>query len=323
MTDVSVIVAAWQAADTLEAAVASALAQDGVAVEVLVVDDASTDGTGAVAAALAARHPAVTALHLEANAGPSAARNRALAVASGRWVAVLDADDRFLPGRLRRLVGRAEAQGLDAVLDNALVVGEAGRGRPENAGRPLVDRPVPGLHELWRPGRYALDNRPYGHGPNLGFLKPLLARRFLADRGLAYDEALRSAEDYMLMLRLLIAGARVGYEPEPGYLYAARAGSLSGRVRPGAHRALMRAERRLIDVEGSRLPAADRAGLEAHLAALALARRTFHLFEALKRRRTGRAARLLAGGGRDAPRLVARVAAAALARGAGVRRRGR
>ena len=92
--DVSVLIAAYRAGTVLPRAVRSALDSAGVRVEVIVVDDASPDATFAVAEGLAADHR-IRVARLERNGGPSAAHNRALEMARGRWVAVLDADELF------------------------------------------------------------------------------------------------------------------------------------------------------------------------------------------------------------------------------------
>ena len=110
---ISVVIAAWNAAAFLPRAVASVLAQRGMGgVEIVIVDDCSTDATASVAAGLAARHPGITLLRNPANAGPAHSRNRGIAAARGAWVAVLDADDAFAPDRLARLTAVAEAHAL-------------------------------------------------------------------------------------------------------------------------------------------------------------------------------------------------------------------
>jgi hypothetical protein len=100
---VSCLVTAYNYERFLERAVESALAQDYPALEVVVVDDGSTDGTGAVADALAARDPRVRVVHQE-NQGWTAAFNRAISEARGELYAILDADDTWLPGKLRTQV---------------------------------------------------------------------------------------------------------------------------------------------------------------------------------------------------------------------------
>jgi len=116
--DVSVVVAAWKAAAFVERAARSALTSTGVAVEVVVVDDASPDETWDVLQRLAATDSRIVIDRLTTNGGPSAARNRAITLAKGRYVAVLDADDTMLPDRLALLVGLADKQNADLIVDN-------------------------------------------------------------------------------------------------------------------------------------------------------------------------------------------------------------
>jgi Glycosyl transferase family 2 len=100
---VSVVIAAWNAAGTIERALDSALETRGVALECIVVDDGSTDGTADVVERVSARDPRVVPIRLPANVGVSAARNVALDRCRGTWLAFLDADDRFLPGAIEAL----------------------------------------------------------------------------------------------------------------------------------------------------------------------------------------------------------------------------
>ena len=95
----SVLVAAYNGEAFLGEALASLQAQTVADFEAIVVDDGSTDATAAVAAAFAARDRRFRVLRQE-NGGTQAARNAALAAASGRWVGLLDQDDVWLPGKL-------------------------------------------------------------------------------------------------------------------------------------------------------------------------------------------------------------------------------
>ena len=97
---VSVIIPTFNRADMLGAAVESALAQRYRPLEVLVVDDGSSDDTARV---LARFGDSIRTLR-QPNRGCAAARNRGLAAARGEFIAFLDSDDRFLPGKLERQV---------------------------------------------------------------------------------------------------------------------------------------------------------------------------------------------------------------------------
>lgn len=94
---VSVIIPAYNARDFVADAIHSALSQDHPAVEVIVCDDASTDDTAEVVRRF---EPRVTLVRMARNGGIGAARNAAIAASSGAFLAPLDADDMFLPGKL-------------------------------------------------------------------------------------------------------------------------------------------------------------------------------------------------------------------------------
>ncbi|MBS1159861.1 MAG: hypothetical protein H6R15_2280 [Proteobacteria bacterium] len=102
----SVIIPAYNAADSVATAVRSAFGQTGItpdAIEVIVVDDCSTDGTAAVLAALAAAHPELRRGRTPSNGGPGAARNIGLDLARGDWLLFVDSDDQLAPTALAQL----------------------------------------------------------------------------------------------------------------------------------------------------------------------------------------------------------------------------
>jgi glycosyltransferase involved in cell wall biosynthesis len=128
---VSVCVPARDAECFLGEALESALAQP-VALELLVCDDGSRDGTGAVAESFAARDLRVRVLRLARPRGVVAARNELLAEARGRYVAFLDADDAYLPGALAERVALLEREPrVVLVHGSAQIVDEHGRRLPD------------------------------------------------------------------------------------------------------------------------------------------------------------------------------------------------
>lgn len=96
---VSVVVPAHDAATTIGAALRSALAQRPAPLEIVVVDDGSTDGTVAAARAAAADGGPEVRVLSQPQAGPSAARNRGIEACRGDWIALLDADDVWRPDK--------------------------------------------------------------------------------------------------------------------------------------------------------------------------------------------------------------------------------
>lgn len=102
---ISVVVPAWNAAATLPATLATARAQAGVRIEIIVVDDGSNDATAAIVEAAGRADPRVRLVR-QSNAGVAAARNRGFAEAGGELIAPLDADDLWHPEKLARQLDR-------------------------------------------------------------------------------------------------------------------------------------------------------------------------------------------------------------------------
>src|SRR3954471_13800158 len=100
----TMLVPCWNAATTIERALASILDEHSIPFECIVVDDASTDGTADIVQRVADWDPRVTLLRLSENGGVSNARNEGLAAVRTEWVGFHDADDRMLPGWLDALM---------------------------------------------------------------------------------------------------------------------------------------------------------------------------------------------------------------------------
>lgn len=222
---VAVVIAAWRAAGTIGKAVASALAQPEAA-EIVVVDDASGDQGATLAAARAADDGSgrLKVIALDANGGPARARNVAISASTSPWICVLDSDDFMEPGRLSRLLAHAR-DGHDFIADDLMQTPE---GSPASAGRTMwFDGPA-------APQDISFSDFVRGNIPHrdrarreLGFLKPLMRRDWLAANAIAYDEAMRLGEDYDLYARALAAGARFRLVPWTGYVSVMRTDSLS------------------------------------------------------------------------------------------------
>ncbi|HUB49580.1 MAG TPA: glycosyltransferase [Acetobacteraceae bacterium] len=221
----SVIVPAYNAENTLQQAVNSAMEQTGVCLEVLVIDDASTDGTAAVAEALTARDPRVRLLRQPVNRGPAAARNRGLAAALGTWVALLDADDEFAPGRLETLLVMGESLDADVVADNLLLC-PAG---DHTQATPMISTKVLPTARWMSAAEFVAGNVGSRFTPRIsyGFLQPMIRRDFLDRLGLRYNEHNRFGEDYLFALNLLLRGARWRITPRAMYRYRVQSGTLT------------------------------------------------------------------------------------------------
>lgn len=116
---VSVVIAARDEADTIEHAIATRLEDDYPDLEIVVVDDRSTDGTHAIVDRIAAADPRVTAVHIdelpEGWLGKVHAMHRGIEACRGDWILLSDADVHVAPGTMRRVIALAESEGLDHV----------------------------------------------------------------------------------------------------------------------------------------------------------------------------------------------------------------
>lgn len=104
---ISVIIPAYNVEAYIEACLNSVLSQRGIDLEIIVVDDGSTDATGAIIDRFAAEHTNIIVVH-QANAGPSVARNNALQYCHGEWISMVDGDDILAPDALRHLLNAAQ-----------------------------------------------------------------------------------------------------------------------------------------------------------------------------------------------------------------------
>jgi succinoglycan biosynthesis protein ExoO len=217
---VSVVIPAYNAAGFLGNAVASLQAQTLRDWEAIIVDDASTDETVDVANALAAADDRIQVMRLERNGGPSAARNVGFAAARGEWIAVLDADDLYLPERLATMVAAAHRLGADVLADNQWLRDPA-HGAIVRSGLPRSGGPRPlDLTTLYLKSLSA-------SGFDYGTLKPIFRTEFLRREGVRY-RPFRYGEDFVLMAELLAKGARVWRIPEPGYIYTITTSEIDG-----------------------------------------------------------------------------------------------
>jgi glycosyltransferase involved in cell wall biosynthesis len=207
----SVVIAAYNAAETIGEAVESALGQTLAPKEIVVCDDGSTDETEA---ALEPYRDRIVSLRQE-NGGAPSALNAAVRAATGDFVCPLDSDDVYEPDRIRAL-------------------GELGAARPDLdllAADTYLERDgaVVGLFSDNTP--FATSNQPTAIFERCFVVLPAMRRtRLLAIGG--YDEGLRIAYDWDCYLRLLRAGASAGYVDRPLYRYRLRDDSLSGSRAP-------------------------------------------------------------------------------------------
>jgi glycosyltransferase involved in cell wall biosynthesis len=210
---VTVIIPAFNSADDLPEALSSVREQTSDDWEVVVCDDASTDDTAAIAESFGEGFRVV---RNERNLGPAGARNRALEVARGELIALLDADDYWLPSYLEEQVRfyercEREAPGVGVVTCDALMVGADGP--IEGTFRDRVPFPArPTLAKL------LVQNTIYGSS---------LLPRAIAEEVGGFSPECRGTEDHDLWVKVLERGYRPVCNPKAVAVYRLREGSLS------------------------------------------------------------------------------------------------
>jgi GT2 family glycosyltransferase len=214
----SVVIAAYNASATLAETIESVLAQTRADFEVIVVDDGSIDDTAQIAASFAT-DGRVKVIEQE-NGGPSRARNRGIAAASGEFVSTLDSDDLWLPNYLAEM-GRAleeSPQAGFAYTDAWIYHEPSGRFREATVALQEDHPPAPTLprEELLQ----ALLKHNFVHNS-------VTSRRAVLEQVGGYDPNLSFGEDYELWLRMLISGFPAVRVPGQLAVFRDHLGSLS------------------------------------------------------------------------------------------------
>lgn len=205
---VSVVIPAYQAERFVAEAVRSVLEQDDQPLEVIVVDDGSTDDTAEVVDGLGSSVTLISKDH----AGEASARNAGLRAAKGEWVAFLDADDRWLPGRLVAVRDRIRGDpSADLFTSDGFI--EAGG---EITGR--CYGPNWSFEHDHQRTEILRRNFVFGH--------VVARRRRLVDLG-GFDESIEHTTDWEMWIRLLLDGGRIALVDRPLSVYRVHTGSLS------------------------------------------------------------------------------------------------
>ncbi len=222
MSSISVIVPVFNGAPYIRQALNSILRQTFSPCEVLVVDDGSTDETPSI---LRDFGNLITVL-TQTNRGLPAARNRALDVAHGEYIAFLDADDLWSPTFLATVVEAITAQPPTVVGICTGWMYTDRDGNPLPHTRRHSDRPVD-VYTLLQGGQFPVH--------------ATLTRKTAIDQAGRFDEAQRALEDWDLWLRLTVSGSTFATVQQHLALYRLHGESMSGdpdRMRQGRLRAL-------------------------------------------------------------------------------------
>lgn len=205
----SVVVPAYDVEDYLADCLQSILNQSHADLEVVVVDDGSTDSTGRIADQVASEDPRVQVVH-QANAGLGAARNEGARRCTGTYLAFADSDDLVVDGAYAALVGSLERTGSD------ISIGAVQRLRGDQTYM------TPLMRENHQHQRLAVsvDQVPLVLADVFAWNK-VFRRSFWDRAGLAFPEEVRY-EDQPAMTRALVAADRIDLLADPVYLWRVR-----------------------------------------------------------------------------------------------------
>lgn len=285
--DIAVMMANYNGARFIGAAIESVIRQTLISWELIIVDDASSDDSVAIAEEVAAGDPRIKIVTQKVNRGPAAARNRALELIAARWVAIIDSDDLIPPQRLQCLLRRAQITGAAIIADSLLEFSSKGRPRAflpawlsEEASWISLDA-------------FIRSNCLYSRTPSLGYLKPMIRTDVIRELDLRYDETLRIGEDYYFLVRLMARGYRMLLDPASFYFYRKHDKSISYRLSASDILALIAAEERFSGRDNP-FPPRVQAALKNRQRTLRSLLAYDDVVTAIKRREFGGAARRIA-----------------------------
>ncbi len=228
MTDgicLSIVIPIYNAGAYLRQCMESLLASDGIEdTQIILVDDGSSDDSGAIAEEYASGHSNITVFHKE-NGGPSAARNLGLIEASGRYVFFCDSDDEVDPVIFKKIISLTRTCDEDMILWDADLRYETWNLLvPKN--RDFFSHGGLKKTEQVYTGKELVETLLRSSGDFVATIwLGTYRREFLTGNGLFFEEGLIH-EDELLLPKIFLAAASVRYIPEKAYIYRIHEGSI-------------------------------------------------------------------------------------------------
>lgn len=217
-TKFSVIIPAFNVAPYIEECIQSALGQTCMDLEVIVIDDGSTDGTAGVVESF--DDGRVRLIRNPSNRGVSYSRNAGISEARGEYLVLLDSDDILAPNRLDTFSKYLEHEQTDLIFDDLLYFRD---GEPATGVTAFSMRGI-AAHDVGHLGYAAFVSK------DLAILKGVIRKAFLTEHSIAYAEGHSVGEDFALYSEIFLSGAKVSFIPDALYLYRQRESSLATTV---------------------------------------------------------------------------------------------
>jgi len=214
--EISVIIPVYNVEPYLKRCVDSVLCQENVSLEIILVDDGSTDSSGHICDEYAARHPNVKSLHIT-NSGPSTAKNVGYDIACGTYVAFIDSDDEIKPDMFSTMLQSGYEHNADIVCCNYIQVDEAGNiSHTNHTGQEYVLTQDEALKAI------LIKDKIYSQ-----CWTKIYKRETMDTHHVRNTEGLKTEEDFIYNIQAFACIKTVCIVDKPLYIYTHRSKSLS------------------------------------------------------------------------------------------------
>ena len=214
--DISVIIPIYNVEQYLKRCVDSVLSQKEVSLEIILVDDGSTDSSGKICDDYAVKHPHIKCLHID-NSGPATAKNRGYDIARGNYVAFIDSDDEIKPEMFSTMLQSGYQHDADIVCCNYIQVDEDGNiSHTQHTGQEYVLNQDEALKAI------LIKDKIYSQ-----CWTKIYKRETMDAHQVRNTEGLKTEEDFIYNIQAFACSKTVCIVDKPLYIYTHRTKSLS------------------------------------------------------------------------------------------------
>ena len=214
--DISVIIPVYNVENYLKRCVDSVLCQDGISLEIILVDDGSTDSSGKMCEEYVTSHSNITCLHIS-NSGPATAKNKGYDMATGNYVAFIDSDDEIKPDMFRSMLQSGYKHDADIVCCNYIQVNEDGHiSHTKHTGQEYILTQDEALKAI------LIKDKIYSQ-----CWTKIYKREMLESNHIRNTEGLKTEEDFIYNIQAFACSQTVCVVDKPLYIYTHRIKSLS------------------------------------------------------------------------------------------------
>ena len=214
--DISIIIPIYNVEQYLRRCLDSVLHQKNVSMEIILVDDGSTDSSGKICDEYTSLHSEVKCIHT-ANAGPSTAKNKGYDIATGNYVAYIDSDDEIKPDMFHTMIVSGYKHNADIVCCNYIQIDEEGNiSHTEHTNKEYVLTQDEALKAI------LIKDKIYSQ-----CWTKIYKRATMQEYGVRNTEGLKTEEDFIYNIRAFACSKTVCVVDKPLYIYTHRSTSLS------------------------------------------------------------------------------------------------